>query len=389
MAGEKREQLRALKESSSPEVVVPLLSEVENKQVPNADTDEMIDDLRRVQEEHPERFISRNLYRVEGKFSEKTWGRRFGTFMEFRKAAGLELHRGAQAFERNIALHSSLDRYRGFYEAQVAPFCGKYEKDHAGEGIKTLLIGSDFHDTDCDPFVLSVFLSTASRLQPDIIVLNGDIYDEYEFSHFDTDPRVTNIKERYDYVRENIFRPLRETCPNAQIDFIVGNHEHRIIRHMADRSPSIKSLIDLMGISFSALLQLDQFQINLICKSDLAAFKPADVLSEIKKNHRIYFDCFTVCHEADANFVYSGVSGHTHKPKLTTKVNEMVGNSFWYTNGCIAKVDVGYNEGLTRYQNGFSIVHIEPKSKEILLEPIMFSENLALVGGVYYRRPKK
>lgn len=386
MAGEKREQKRALQESRSPKPVIEVLSEEKDKYVPGADTQEMIDDLRRVQEESPERFISRNLYRVEGRFSEATWGRRFGTFKEFRREAGLELHRGAQRIEGAIALHASLDRYRGFFEAEVAPYCGKYEKTHEATGIKTVVIASDFHDIDCDPFVLSVFLSTVERLQPDIIVLNGDIYDEYEFSHFDQDPRKINIKQRYEYVKEQILRPIRVACPEAQIDFIIGNHEHRIIRHMADRSPSLRVLMDLMGNSFSQLLQLDEFKINLICKSDLAAFRPADILKEIKKNYKVYFDCLTVCHEADPNFVLSGVSGHTHKPKLTTKVNEVAGNTFWYVTGCMAKVDIEYSERMNRYQNGFCIVHVRPETKEVLLEPINFTESSAVVGGVFYTR---
>lgn len=385
----KREQKRAIEESRSSKPVIPVLSEEESKYKPSATTDEMIADIRRVQEENPTKFITRNFYRVHGQFSESTWNRRFGTFGEFRCEAGLELHRGAKRLERDTALHSSLDRYRGFMEAEINPYVGKYEKDHSAKGMKTLVIGSDFHDRDLDPFVMKVFLDTIKRTQPDIVVLNGDVYDNYEFSRFDQDPRQVNLQERFDFVREQILRPIREAAPEAQIDFIIGNHDHRVIRFMADRTPHIRTVMNLVGIPFSRLLQLDEFKINLICRHDLSVYKPADTRKEILKNYKVYFDCFTVSHEEDSHFVLSGTSGHTHKPKLTTRVNELWGSTFWYTTGCMAKVDAEYVTGMNRYQNGFAVVHINPETKDVLLESVVFSDNMAVVGGKFYHRDDK
>lgn len=51
---------------------------------------ELIDDLLKVQEAHPDATLTRNFYRVHGKFSEGIWQGFFGRFSDFRKAAGME-----------------------------------------------------------------------------------------------------------------------------------------------------------------------------------------------------------------------------------------------------------------------------------------------------------
>lgn len=348
---------------------------------------EMIEDLRKVQGEEPDKFITRNYYRIAGSYSEAAYCARFGTFQEFRREAGLEMSRGANRIEKAVALHASRDRYRGFAEVEILPWCGKYEKDHA-PGLKTLLVASDFHDIDSDDFVLEVFLDTAARLQPDVIVLNGDIFDQYEFSFFDKDPRQINLRERYDFVRDRIFGPLRHSCPDSQIDFIIGNHEARILRHMADRSPHIKCLADLMGISLSQLLMLDEFEINLISKGDLAAHMPRESREEMAKNYQVYFNTLLVGH-APENYGICSVFGHTHKPKFESKVNELVGSHFQVTLGCVAKVDVSYVAGLNKYNQGFGIFHIDPQLRECVPEHIVFTHHYAVIGGQIYKRAPK
>lgn len=383
----KREQARAIEESETREPSVPLLTEDKKKFDPTATTEELIADLQRVQDEHPSVYVTRNYYRKYGDFSEATWSNKFGIFSEFRRQAGLEMHRGARRVEVSTALHATRDRYRGFYEMEVAPWVGKYEKGH-GNGMKTMLLGADFHDKESDPFVLDVFIDTAKRVQPDIISLAGDVWDYYEFSRFDHDPRLTNLRDRFEFVRDKIFKPLRRACPNAQIDLIVGNHEMRVIRLMADRTPYIRCLMDLMGISFSQVLGLDDFEINLVSRADLSAFMSQEHKKEVKKNYKVYFGCFVVNHDGDQGFKLSGASAHTHKPQLKSSVNELIGSSVWLTLPCIAKVDAEYVTGLNKYQNGFAMVHIDTQTKEVIPELFIFSADTACIAGKFYRRPK-
>ena len=362
-----------------------LLAEQSKKYDPTATTEDLIKDLRRVQQEHPDKFISRNFYRIHGRYSEKTWDSVFGTFQEFKRQAGLELSRNQQQLERHIAKHASLDIYRAFVAEEIAPWVGKYEKPQADGRFQTMLVGSDMHDIEVDPFVLHVFLDTAKRIQPNIIVLNGDILDLYEFSRFDKDPRNMDLKGRFDFVRENIFKPLRQACPNAQIDFMLGNHEQRLLKHLADRTPYMKVLMDLWGVNLSGLFGLDEWEINLKSKWDLAAWKPGEIRDQAKKNYEIYFGCFICNHTGNEGFGMSGTSGHTHRPDVKTSASAN-GPLIWTTTGCMCRTNAEYTTTMEKWQNSFLIVHVDTQEKQVVPEHIIFTDHMTCVGGKYYYR---
>lgn len=362
-----------------------LMSERDRKYDPSANTEDLINDLRHVQGLNPSKHITRTFYRNEGKYSDKTWGARFGTFQEFRREAGLEHHRGAQRMERDIASHAAMDRYRGFYEIEILPWVGKYEQEHT-PGMKTILVGSDFHDVQSDPFVLDVFLDAAKRAKPNVIILNGDVFEFAQFSKYNFDPRAIDIRAAFEFVRDRIFSPLRELCPDAQIDFIIGNHDWRILHHMADRTPYIVPLMDLMGISLSQLFGLDAFKINLICKADFSAYQIKDSHVETKKNYKVYFETLLVGHHP-GNYGICSIAGHTHAPLYKSTVNELAGAYFQLTLGCIAKVDFEYVKGLNHYSQSFALVHINPETRECVPEHVVFTHNFCVFGGVVYRRP--
>lgn len=364
-----------------------LLSEEPKKYDPDATTQDLIQDLRLVQERRPDTYITRKVYRKYGRYSDSTWDSKFGTFHEFRRQARLELSRGQQTLEKQIAKHASLDARRGFMEVEVLPWNGKYERDVSGRW-QTMIVASDFHDKDTDPFALEVFLDTCNRIKPAIVCLAGDVFDSYEFSRFDKDPRGWDAAGRLCWVRDHLFSPLRESCPDAQIDMLAGNHEHHLLRHMSERTPEMRAILsDFMGLTFSDLLGIKVFEINLVCQHNLSAFRSSDIRSEISKNRKTYFKCVTVDHYPDPKFTFgtNWVAGHTHKTALYTHCNEVIGSVWGITNGCMATIDNSYTDR-NRNQNGFSIIHVDTDTHTAIVEPIIFSDYGAIVGGTRYGR---
>jgi len=364
-----------------------LLSEEPKKFDPHASTEECIEDLRRVQEEHPDNYITRRFYRKYGQYSDSTWDSKFGTFQEFRRQARLELSRGQHKLEHNIAKHASLDIIRGFAETEVMPWCGKYERGNEPGRWKTIMVASDWHDEETDPFALEVFLDSVKRIQPDRIVLAGDVFDCFEFSRFDVDPRRFNAAGRMAFVRDNIFAPLRSVS-QAQVDLLAGNHELHLLRHMSERTPEMRTILsDFMGITFADMLGLPKFEINLVCKSDLTAFKAADLRTEIQKNYKSYWDTLTIHHYADDKFQFgtSSIAGHSHKPRFITSANVPMGGLWCLTLGCMSRIDNSYTD-CNRNQNSFAIVHIDTHNKQAIPEHIVFTDNAAMVGGKLYVR---
>ena len=368
-----------------------VMSEKNKKFDPEATADTCIQDLRRLQELHPYKALTRNFYRHHGKYSDATWGQFFGTFLEFRRQAGLELSRNQHSLERKIAKHASLDTYRKFYSEEILSYHNKYstQEDKSGRW-KTILVGSDFHDLECDPFLLAVFIDTAQRLQPDVIVLNGDVFDNYEFSRFDQDPRQIKILTRFNHVKTHIFGALRRACPNSQIDLIAGNHEVRILKVLADKTPAMKVLLaDVMGLTFADMFGLDEFEINLTCKMDLAAFTSPDIQNEVKENFKLFYDSFVCSHYKSLQYGVSGTSGHTHHPELVTFANLPMGKLSWTTTGCMAVTRMEYSQSMDDAQQSFLIAHVDTHLKKVSPEHIVVPGDSIVVQGKRYVRTSK
>lgn len=368
-----------------------VMSERSKKFDPNASADDCIEDLRTLQKSVPNKAITRNYYRVHGNYSDGTWNQYFGTFHEFRRTAGLELSRNQHSLERKIAKHASLDIYRKFYTEEVLPYHEKFNrtKDEKSR-FKTILVGSDFHDVKVDPFVLSTFIDLAHRSQPDVIVLNGDVFDLYEFSRFSIDPRQVMIQERFSFVKTHIFGALRRACPNSQIELIVGNHEWRLMKLLADKTPAMKVILsDVMGLTLADVFGLDEFEINLVAKVDLAAFNEPDIKDELKENYKIFYDIFVTGHFKDTSIGLSGSSGHTHHPHQDTFSNHTNGKMSWTTTGCMCGTREEYVDGRDKGTNSFALFHIDTLKRAVAPEHFIITKDHAVIHGKLYVRTEK
>lgn len=360
------------------------LSETIIPKIKEATADECVADLRAMAEAEPDRAISRNYYRVHGKYAESAWNVHFGTFNEFKRQAGVVLTRQQHGHERNIAKHVSVDHYRAL-NVERASYAQKYERPSSTR-FKTLLVASDLHDEEIDPFFLRVFLDTAKRVQPDNVVLAGDILDLPEFGKYTVDPREWDVVGRITFAHDKILGPLREAAPEAQIDMIEGNHEARLLRHMGDATPALRAVLaDLHGFTVGRLLGLDKFEINYIAQGDLAAWSKRDQDKEVAKNYKIYYDCFLAHHFPYArNNGLPGVNGHHHQHITWAQFSPVYGPYEWHQLGAGHKRSASYCEG-EKWHNGFAIVHIDTHTRSVNIEYVPIT-SFAVVGGKFYQR---
>jgi len=148
----------------------------------------------------------------------------------------------------------------------------------------------------------------------------------------------------------------------------------------------MKVLVDLMGITFAQLLGLDEWKINLVSKSDFSAYNSKEMHEEVKRNYKKYFETVVVHHFGDEDYALSSIGGHTHKPKMQTKANEVVGPIWNITTGCLCKVDAEYHQQKVNAQNGFAIVHVDTWHRSAVAEQILFGTHFTVVGGKFYYR---
>ncbi len=343
-----------------------------------------IDELRRVAEASGmHEAITRHHFRIFGSISESTWNKHYGTFLEFKRQAGLILSRHQHRHERDIAKHASHDRMRDM-NSEKRNYEGKYDKPD-GERWQTILVGSDVHDIDCDPFWRRVFVDAAQRVKPEIICLNGDIFDLPEFSKFSQDPRDWNVIGRIEWVHQ-FLRDLRDAAPDAQIDMLEGNHEFRLLRHLTEATPALRTVLaDLHGFTVSRLLGLDEFEVNYVARMDLAAWTERDIKEELRANWINYWDAVIAHHFPNGRQMgYPGWNGHHHRHIVWDGYNPTHGAYEWHQVGSGHRRDASYTNG-EKWTNGFLLAHVDTTLKHTAFEYVDVRDHCVL-GGTWYQR---
>lgn len=358
------------------------LSETLLPKVKSGSPDDCMKDLRALAIANPEKVISRNYYRVHGTYAESVWNSHFGTFEEFKRQAGLKLTRQQHGMERAIAKHASADHYRRM-NIERQDYADKYLRANTNR-FKTRIFASDLHDEEMDPFFRRVLVDTIHRIQPDSFTIVGDGMDLPEFGKYSVDPRewgpVRRIKAFHGFCEE-----VRKGF-DGQFDMVEGNHEFRLLRHLGDETPALKTVLaDLHGMTIRKLLGLDQFEINYIAKADLAAWTERDIKREVSKNYAVYDECFLAHHFPEGRQMnMPGVNGHHHRHQVWPHFNPMFGAYEWHQMGCGHKRDASYCAG-EKWHMGFMIAHIDTHSKSVVSEYVQVTD-FACVGGKFYHR---
>lgn len=360
-----------------------LLSQDETK-ITSASKEDCVKELRRIAELDLEKIVTRNYFRNNSPFAESAWNKHFGTFEEFKRAANVKLSRAARLMETNIARHASVDNLRQM-NLEKHDWSGRYNKP-SGKRYQTILVGSDIHDIECCPFWRSLFLDTALRVQPERVVLNGDIFDLPEFGKYGVDPREWDVVGRIKWVHK-FLEELREAVPDAEIDFIEGNHEYRMLRHLAEATPAMKAILsDLHGWTVPDLLGLTKFEINYVAPADLATFTKSDAMAEVRRNFKV-IEGFLVAHHfpEGRSFGLPGWNGHHHSHVVTPGYSPIYGPYEWHQLGSGHKREASYCNG-EKWTNGFLLVHADVVEKRAQFEYIDTTNDHCIIGGKWYQR---
>lgn len=307
-----------------------------------------------------------------------------GTTHELKRLAGLDQSRGSRRVELDAARHASLDHLDELNHVRQG-YESKYLRDRSGR-FKTIIGCNDLHDKEIDEFWLRVFLDTCKRIQPDVIVLNGDIFDLPEFGKYTVDPRVWDAAGRIRFAHERILKPLREACPDAQIDFLEGNHEYRLVRLLGEAAPGLQALLaDIHGWDVAKLFGLDRFEINYVAKGDLKTFTKADASRELAKNYKVYYGAVLAHHFPDAKSLgLPGWNGHHHSHNVVQYFSPNYGAYEWHQFGCGHRREASYCLG-EKWGMGFGIINVDTQTLAVNTDYVQVTE-FAVSGGKWYYR---
>lgn len=351
--------------------------------------EEIQEDVKRVMESLGVETITRDKYLTNGaRYSKTSVVNHFGGWSALLESLGVATKSGAKKVFKSIEKQSKADVYRTFQEDEVKPWTVKYAYKGKRNRLVTIIVISDIHDIDHDPFTMRVFFEAIKMIQPDFIVLNGDGYDCPEFSRYNQDPRTWDVAGRFNWMKQEFWTKVRESCPDSELWFIVGNHEMRVLKHLAEKDVSIMSLLgDFLKMSFKDLFGIEEFGVNFVCKNDLAAWSKTDHKHEMKKNFYVFLDSWIAAHECDFGFGMSGSSGHTHRSQYTPKRSFNGPYNWMVTPGAVIQ-DANYVERITAAECGFGIVHIDTYHNKANQKLVLTTDGFCEVGGRYFFREK-
>ena len=155
----------------------------------------------------------------------------------------------------------ALDEYNALRAAKF-PVKRDYTPKPKTKTETVRIIANDVHGSMMDRPAVEAFLADVRRIQPDEIVLNGDIVECGGFlakHHAANYIAQTTYSYQDDIAHGNWFLDqLQDAAPNAQIHFIEGNHEDRVERWVIDETMS-----NSRDAEFLRQLNAPEFLLNL------------------------------------------------------------------------------------------------------------------------------
>jgi hypothetical protein len=356
----------------------------------------LTDDLKRVLD-HPANpyagtSASRQRYRQLGHFPESVVEFLFGNHAEFQRAAGLrDLRNTTRSRNKGARLHTELQIAEHARE-HVLPHVGKHDwvRDRKS-GHLDVMVASDIHSGYCDPFARRVWLDALRVVSPEVVIVNGDLIDFPEISRHPKFPGHFHLTLQEDIdAGAKFLRDTREAAPQATIYYVLGNHDYRAVRYVADTAAPLASL---RSLSFDALLGLDASEVSLVCRSNFLAPTKARRKRDIAENWVVIADCYAATHgsytgptagkQEMARFGLSGTSGHVHDPSITFD-RDLRGRRSWMVTpamACVGAVGRDYVWGPHGWTCGFGLASVFVPQQAVSQQLVLVHESVSTFAG--------
>lgn len=123
---------------------------------------------------------------------------------------------------------------------------------------KTLII-SDLHIPFHDSNSLQKVVSVSKDEKPNTLIINGDMYDMYNFSkHAKTQNEIMPIDEIAcaQAIAIDLIESIRKATPKTKILYLLGNHEMRPFKKIMHLAPELEGLLDKGMFEFKGVKTL-------------------------------------------------------------------------------------------------------------------------------------
>lgn len=339
---------------------------------------------------------SRRRYRELGNYSEELVTYIIGTWEEFKRQAKIEPTLAVKTVERNISKTLRAQQVMEYADENVKPWDGAYDRLNMNAAKITLQIGSDFHSKYLDPFARRVWLEVAKLVQPDGVRFNGDGPDFPQLSRHRQLPGhfALTVQDEIEIWRD-FMADTRKVLPKADLKWILGNHDVRLITALAEAFPIFASV---KNVRFHELFDLDKLKVGLVARASFlnpsAQARKVDIAQNWEtlpdaEGRPFWTTVHGFLHGKDApeahmrKFGTFGTNGHLHDERVVSGGSLATGVTRWYQTGCMAwprAVGAGYIPGpieATGWGMQFIVVHLHPLTRHVQVEPVNIGEHFA------------
>jgi len=316
---------------------------------------------------------------------DKEWVSTFGTFSQFKLAAGLSETKLEKQYYSQIAQCDNNYKLQQL-NSKKYEYAEKYLRKNNNR-FQTVVTAGDFHSELSDDFSVSVFLDAVKRITPEKLIINGDALDFGNLStHGSLDPRRFTITQELQWL-DNFLTNIREASPDSELIYNCGNHTARLLRHLASESPYVREILsDYHHFDFAKLLGLDKFEVNFISKDNLVVYQEQRSRKEIDKNFVILYEFFAIGHTQEVRkHGLPCVWSHNHTYKTFDNYDYRFGAYHNVQTGCMCVKDSNYCES-SHWSNGFLITHVDTEKKTFQNEYVDCSNDFCMMGGLFYER---
>ena len=235
---------------------------------------------------------------------------------------------------------------------------------------KKMVVIGDLHIPHHDRLLLLLFKKFLKYFKPDILVINGDLLDCFEISRFDKVPKEgQSLQEECDMAYD-ILKEFRDILPDAQIDYIEGNHDWRLKQYLIKKAPE---LYGLRGLSIPSLLRLKELKINWVETQEGSS----QWIDTFKQYGKLYVGHWNKVNKHSAmtakNLVedkgVSLIQNHVHRGGMFCKRvidgTQLVG----IENFCMCSLQPSYTNNVN-WQQGWTVVYLKDKSHRFHAYPL-------------------
>jgi len=235
---------------------------------------------------------------------------------------------------------------------------------------------SDIHIPYEDPKALATALEFAEDVQPDILILNGDILDLASCSgHGDANQAL--LLEQEIACGNEFLDDVRDRLPHTAIVYTEGNHETRLTRFVDKNAPSLAG-----SLTVPKQLRLKERGIEWL------PYGKVHFVGKLGFSHGV-FHGDQYAKQTLQRYGCSLVVGHAHRPQLYTQgtagSNRPDAVRGVFGNGCLCPVDdVPYIKGPSGWTQGIFLAYVEEKTGHFTPFQILFNEGRFVFGGTVY-----